>query len=53
MSMKEDPLMGPPVTGTEHVATLVELVHQGALDPMKIGDPEVREQVLKELETQV
>lgn len=52
MSLEEDPEFDL-VTGPEHVATLVELVHQGALDPMEIGDPEVKEQVLKELEKQV
>lgn len=53
MALEEEPEFGPLVTGPEHVATLVELVHQGALNPMDIGDPEVREQVIKKLSTQV
>lgn len=53
MALEEDPEFGPPVTGPQHVATLVELVHQGALDPMEIGDPEVRDKVLARLQRQL
>lgn len=53
MSLEEEPEFGPPVTGPEHVATLVKLVQEGVLDPLAIGDPEVREQVLAKLDRQL
>jgi|GEM_PF-4558226 len=46
MALEEEPGFGPPVTGPEHVATLVKLVQEGALDPLAIGDTEVRGKVL-------
>ena len=53
MSLREEAEFGPPVTGPDHVATLVQLVRDGALSPEDIGDRDVREQVLKVLQEQV